>query len=62
MEGVTKGLDKAMSNMDLEKVSQIMEKFESQFEDLDVHSRVRSLSSSSMILCKLNIFRLSRSL
>ena len=40
MQGVTKGLDKAMQSMDLEKVSKIMEKFEQQFEDLDVRTSV----------------------
>lgn len=35
---VTKALDKAMSSMDLQKVEQIMEKFEKQFEDLDVRT------------------------
>lgn len=37
---VVKGLDKAMNAMDLEKVSKIMDKFESQFEDLDVKTSV----------------------
>ncbi|WAR11617.1 CHM1A-like protein [Mya arenaria] len=41
---VTKALDKAMSSMDLEKVGQIMEKFEKQFEDLDV--RTNTLESA----------------
>lgn len=36
--GVSKGLDKAMKSMDLEKVGKIMENFEKQFEDLDVRS------------------------
>ncbi|XP_072013009.1 charged multivesicular body protein 1a-like [Amphiura filiformis] len=40
MGGVVKGLDKALNSMDLQKVSQIMDKFETQFEDLDVHSKV----------------------
>ncbi|XP_071957447.1 charged multivesicular body protein 1a-like [Antedon mediterranea] len=40
MGSVVKGLDKAMASMNLEKVSQIMEKFEGQFEDLDVHTQV----------------------
>lgn len=39
IEGVTKALDKAMSSMDLPKVEQIMEKFEKQFEDLDVRTQ-----------------------
>lgn len=38
MEGVTKALDKAMSSMDLEQVSKVMEKFEQQFTDLDVRT------------------------
>jgi hypothetical protein len=37
---LTKDLDKVMSSMDLEKVSKIMSKFESQFEDLDVRTAV----------------------
>ena len=40
IEGITKGLDKAMASMDLEKVSTIMEKFETQFEDIDVRTQV----------------------
>jgi len=35
-----KGLDKALDHMDLEKVSQIMEKFEQQSDDLQVHTDV----------------------
>ncbi|XP_030831107.1 charged multivesicular body protein 1a-like [Strongylocentrotus purpuratus] len=40
MGQVVKGLDKALQSMDLQKISGIMEKFESQFEDLDVHTQV----------------------
>lgn len=40
MGGVVKGLDKALSSMDLQKVQAIMDKFEGQFEDLDVHTSV----------------------
>ncbi|KAK3597563.1 hypothetical protein CHS0354_018157 [Potamilus streckersoni] len=36
---VTKALDKAMASMDLQKVENIMEKFEKQFEDLDVRTQ-----------------------
>ncbi|KAL7274912.1 hypothetical protein RUND412_002163 [Rhizina undulata] len=36
MANVVKGMDSAMKLMDLEKISIIMDKFESQFEDLDV--------------------------
>lgn len=41
MSSVSKSLEKAMNSMDLEKVSKIMDKFESQFEDLDVRTSVR---------------------
>ncbi|ELT95104.1 hypothetical protein CAPTEDRAFT_224445 [Capitella teleta] len=47
MASVTKGLDKAMQSMDLEKVSKIMEKFESQFEDLDVRTATVEEAMSS---------------
>lgn len=47
MEGVTKALDKAMSSMDLEKVEQIMGKFEKQFEDIDVRTSTLENSMSS---------------
>ncbi|XP_063693767.1 charged multivesicular body protein 1a-like [Bolinopsis microptera] len=36
MGHVVKGLDKAMASMDLQKVQEIMDKFESQTENLDV--------------------------
>merc|ERR1719220_1302151 len=40
MGAVVKSLDKAINSMELEKISQVMDKFESQFEDLDVHTAV----------------------
>ncbi|XP_022254775.1 charged multivesicular body protein 1a-like [Limulus polyphemus] len=40
MGGVVKALDKAINSMDLQKVSSVMEKFENQFEDLDVRTSV----------------------
>jgi len=36
MQIVVKGMDQAMKSMDLEKISGVMDKFETQFEDLDV--------------------------
>lgn len=45
MSMVTKGLDKAMASMNLEEVEKIMQKFESQFEDLDVREQVCTNSS-----------------
>ena len=38
MAGVVKNLESAMKSMNLEKISTLMDKFESQFEDLDVQS------------------------
>ena len=40
MQGVVKALDKAINSMELTKISEVMDKFESQFEDLDVHTSV----------------------
>ena len=40
MEGVVKALDKAVNSMELTKITEVMDKFESQFEDLDVHTSV----------------------
>ena len=50
MGGVVKGLDKALSSMDLQKVQAIMDKFEGQFEDLDVHTSV-SVNQTLLKLC-----------
>lgn len=36
MTQTVKGMELALKNMDLEKIGAVMEKFESQFEDLDV--------------------------
>ncbi|XP_066990988.1 charged multivesicular body protein 1b [Anabrus simplex] len=38
MAGVVKAMDAAMKSMNLEKISTLMDKFENQFEDLDVQS------------------------
>eukprot|EP00594_Rhizosolenia_setigera_P019604 CAMPEP_0178965792 /NCGR_PEP_ID=MMETSP0789-20121207/16534_1 /TAXON_ID=3005 /ORGANISM="Rhizosolenia setigera, Strain CCMP 1694" /LENGTH=208 /DNA_ID=CAMNT_0020650927 /DNA_START=90 /DNA_END=716 /DNA_ORIENTATION=+ len=38
MKGVVKGMDVGLASMDVEKISQVMDKFEQQFEDLDVKS------------------------
>jgi len=38
MEGVTKAMAKAMDKMDLQEVEKIMSKFETQVENLDVHT------------------------
>lgn len=36
MKGVVKGMDKSLQSMDIDKLSALMDKFEQQFEDLDV--------------------------
>lgn len=38
MAQTVRGMDVALKSMDLEKIGQVMEKFEAQFEDLDVVS------------------------
>jgi len=38
MSSIVSGMDKAMKHMDIEKISQVMDKFEKNFEDLDVQS------------------------
>lgn len=38
MTGVVRAMDAAMKGMNLEKISTLMDKFEQQFEDLDVQS------------------------
>jgi len=38
MTSVVKGMDRAMESMNLERISLVMEKFESQFSDLDVQT------------------------
>ncbi|XP_061139801.1 charged multivesicular body protein 1a isoform X6 [Syngnathus typhle] len=47
MSQVTKALDKALNSMDLQKVSAVMDKFESQVQNLDVHTSVMEDSMSS---------------
>jgi len=38
MTSVVKGMDKAMESMNLDRISLVMDKFESQFSDLDVQT------------------------
>lgn len=45
--GVTKAMESAMRSMNLEKISQIMDKFEQQFEDLDVQSKTMESAMNS---------------
>jgi charged multivesicular body protein 1 len=40
MGAVTKALEKAVNSMELEKITEVMDKFEKTFEDLDVHTSV----------------------
>ena len=47
MGSVVKSLDKAVNSMELQKITEVMDKFESQFEDLDVRTSVRMATYSS---------------
>ena len=38
MNGVVKGMDRVLGTMDVSKISVLMDKFEKQFDDLDVRS------------------------
>ena len=53
MAGVVKSMDSAMKSMNLEKISRLNDKFESQFEDFDVQSsymeRTMSLTTTVSI-------------
>lgn len=49
MAGVVKAMDAAMKGMNLEKISGLMDKFEQQFEDLDVQSSVMENTMSSTV-------------
>lgn len=39
MKSVVKGMDKVMENMDIDQISKVMDKFEKQFDNLDVRSQ-----------------------
>jgi charged multivesicular body protein 1 len=43
MGSVVKALDKAINSMELQKISAVMDKFETQFEDLDVRTSVKKI-------------------
>lgn len=47
MTSVVKGMDKAMESMNLERISLVMDKFESQFSDLDVQTSYMEDTMSS---------------
>lgn len=47
MATVVKGMDVAMKTMNLERISQVMDRFESQFEDLDVATGYYETATSS---------------
>ena len=49
MAGVVKAMDAAMKGMNLEKISGLMDKFEQQFEDLDVQSNVMESTMNSTV-------------
>ncbi|KZW04452.1 hypothetical protein EXIGLDRAFT_664023 [Exidia glandulosa HHB12029] len=47
MTSVVKGMDKAMESMNLERISLVMDKFETQFSDLDVQTAYMENAVSS---------------
>jgi charged multivesicular body protein 1 len=49
MAGVVKAMDAAMKGMNLEKISGLMDRFEQQFEDLDVQSNVMENTMNSTV-------------
>lgn len=51
MKGVVQGMDRAMASMNLVQMTQLMDKFESQFEDLDVQIDVmdEAMNSTSVM-------------
>ncbi|XP_042855575.1 charged multivesicular body protein 1b-like isoform X2 [Penaeus japonicus] len=49
MAGVVKNLDAAMKSMNLEKISALMDRFEKQFEDLDVQSSYMDTAMSDTV-------------
>uniref|UniRef100_A0A8B9TYW9 Chromatin-modifying protein 1a n=1 Tax=Anas zonorhyncha TaxID=75864 RepID=A0A8B9TYW9_9AVES len=59
MAQVTKALDKALSSMDLQKVSAVMDKFEQQVQNLDVHT---SVSGGGLEGCSLEIIPILKNL
>ena len=52
MGSVVKSLEKAVNSMELQKISEVMDKFESQFEDLDVHTAVSTFKRLIITLRK----------
>lgn len=50
MAQVTKALDKALSAMDLQKVSAVMDRFEQQVQNLDVHTSVGGRGGRGTVL------------
>lgn len=44
MKGVVKGMDRGLASMNIEQISATMDKFEQQFEDLDVKAQYMEVS------------------
>ncbi len=47
MKSVVKGMDKGLASMDVDKISATMDKFEKQFEDLDVKAQYMDQAMNS---------------
>jgi hypothetical protein len=51
MQGVVRGMDKGLASMDVDKISATMDKFERQFEDLDVKAAYSKWGCFSSRVC-----------
>ncbi len=59
MAGVVRGMDKGLASMDVDKLSATMDKFERQFEDMDVKAaEFLHLDSSSRVVVESVILNL----
>ena len=51
MKGVVRAMDKGINAMDVDQISKLMDKFETQFEDLDVKTQYSTLYILFGVLC-----------
>jgi len=65
MGSIVKGMDKVLKSMDTEQLTAVMDKFEKQFEDMDVKSAYMEVGLSliyilflSLSLCSLSLVQI----
>lgn len=58
MSQVTKALDRALNSMDLQKVSAVMDRFEAQVQNLDVHTSVSAHGLCAFYFVSFGLFHL----